>query len=379
MLEFTIQAGKLQEACRLAAKVIPARTNNHLYYCILIKSDKESGLVLSSTDGMKSVVTRIEAPVKGEGSLALPAKKFGEVIRVFDADTEIHFKETKSGVSVKQGKDKINIRAGGDEKDFPNVRRIHNDHEFKMKASLLKKVLKLVEPFVPLHCDNSRFTLDGLFMEIDDNKLTLAATDSKRLAEAVVEIDYDWGGEPQGFIIPKKALEVLSVWITSKKEEEVTLRFNEYQFEAECDNTIVNANLVNGVYPPYRKVFVPSDEDTFLKVNREALANAVKRSKTMVEEGNDKIRFAMEGQSLRISSTSFLDGDVDLNLDVSYSGEEAKIIGFYTSDWDKILKLLKAEELEIRFREESFASLSEIIEEDIAYRYITLCVTVDPT
>src|SRR5678815_4459055 len=76
--------------------------------------------------------------------------------------------------------------------------------------------------------DESRYVLNGIFISLKDHKMTIVATDGRRLA--LVDEEVDISEKSQGeFIIPSKAVNELNRLLQDKGE--VTIKYAENQAE----------------------------------------------------------------------------------------------------------------------------------------------------
>ena len=69
----------LFEALNETNKVIPIRTTLPVLACVLLKAEKED-LKLTTTDLEQTIVTQAKATVVEEGTTALPAGRFLEIV-----------------------------------------------------------------------------------------------------------------------------------------------------------------------------------------------------------------------------------------------------------------------------------------------------------
>src|ERR1041385_8262082 len=74
--------------------------------------------------------------------------------------------------------------------------------------------------------DESRYVLNGIFMSLKEHKLTMVATDGRRLA--LVDEDVDVGEKSQSeFIVPAKAVNELNRLLTEKGDVEIRYSGNQ--------------------------------------------------------------------------------------------------------------------------------------------------------
>ena len=77
--------------------------------------------------------------------------------------------------------------------------------------------------------DESRYVLNGIFISLKDHKMTMVATDGRRLA--LVDEEMDVAEKSQGeFIVPAKAVNELNRLLQDKGEVEIRYAENQASF-----------------------------------------------------------------------------------------------------------------------------------------------------
>src|SRR5204863_4772477 len=77
--------------------------------------------------------------------------------------------------------------------------------------------------------DESRYVLNGIFISLKEHKMTMVATDGRRLALVDEEVDIPEGSQGE-FIIPTKAVNELSRLLQDKGELEMKFTENQVAF-----------------------------------------------------------------------------------------------------------------------------------------------------
>ena len=88
-MKFSISRNALSDLLGVVISAVPAKSTLPILSNVLIKADKE-GLTLVATDLDISIRTKGEASVSEEGSITVPAKRIGEIVRELpDADVKV--------------------------------------------------------------------------------------------------------------------------------------------------------------------------------------------------------------------------------------------------------------------------------------------------
>src|SRR5258707_10666001 len=112
--------------------------------------------------------------------------------------------------------------------------------------------------------------LNGILFSFKDNKLTLVATDGRRLALVDLEVEFPRSQETE-IIVPAKA--VTEIQRLVREEGEVKLSIGQNQIGFELNRTLLVSKLIEGNYPNYRQV-IPSEAKERITLERERFLTA---------------------------------------------------------------------------------------------------------
>src|SRR5260221_5708769 len=104
--------------------------------------------------------------------------------------------------------------------------------------------------------DESRYVLNGIFISLKDHKMTMVATDGRRLALVDEEVDISEKSSGE-FIVPAKAVGELNRLLQDKGDVEIQFGENQASFalKNEKDFSVqLVTKLIEGNYPNYRQV-----------------------------------------------------------------------------------------------------------------------------
>ena len=128
--------------------------------------------------------------------------------------------------------------------------------------------------------DQTRYVLNGILFSFKDNKLTMVATDSRRLALVDLEVEFARSQETE-VIVPAKA--VTEIQRLVREEDEVKLSIGQNQIAFELNRTLLVSKLIEGNYPNYRQV-IPSEAKERITLERETFLTAVRRVSILASE-----------------------------------------------------------------------------------------------
>lgn len=121
--------------------------------------------------------------------------------------------------------------------------------------------------------DESRIILTGIFFAVKDGVVTLAATDSYRLAVAEIPVPNSDVNDFSAIIPGKTFDEVCRLALSS---DSVSVGFSENQVLITFGETIFVSRKIEGTYPNYKQL-IPADHEVSIQADSQALITAIKR------------------------------------------------------------------------------------------------------
>jgi DNA polymerase-3 subunit beta len=209
---------------------------------------------------------------------------------------------------------------GMPEAEFPGLPAFDSAVEFKLKASDLKDGLRKTHYAISL--DETRYVLNGIFFSFKGDKLTLVATDGRRLALAEVNDLEIPPSQEREFIVRTKAITELMRAL--KDDGEVVIRLAQNMVQFDCGPTTLISKLVEGNYPNYVQV-IPTKVNERVTVERETLLNAVRRVSLLNTEKTASVRLNFSKGKIEITSNTPEVGEAREEMAVNYKGKDISI------------------------------------------------------
>jgi DNA polymerase III subunit beta len=295
-------------------------------------------LELEATDMELSLRTTVPATVEGEGAVVMPAKLLGDVVRLLPAnDVTIAHGAEEGTASIESGaySGKLNIFAA---EDFPRLPSVDVPlHEIEA-ASLLDTVQRVARA---ASRDESRPVLTGILVRFEGSQLTMAATDSYRMA--VKETELSAGGPELEAIIPARALEELGR--IAAGAETVQLGVNENHVIFGAGDAWLTTRRIDGQFPNVAQL-KPETFDVELDLSRAELLDAVRRAAVMAQR-NAPLRLRFSEGELTISAQSQDVGETRESLAIRYDGEPLEI-GFNAEFLREGLESVTADDVQLK-------------------------------
>lgn len=331
----------LQKGIQTVQNAVSQKSSLPVLSNILFEASKDK-IKLIATDLEIGIISKLgNIEVQEDGAISIPAKKISDIVKELP-NKEIHLSAKKNNQIVIKC-DKSTFKIMGLPKDeFPKVPELSDKDVLIMPQILLKAMLNLTS--FAISKDESRYILNGILFIITDKKLSLVATDGRRLAVINKDIPKP-GGFTRKVVVPAKAVtELLRIL---KDEEEVRILFNENQIVFEMNETLLITRLIEGDYPNYEQV-IPKPSQEKLKISKEGFYAAIKRANLFTTPDSQSVKLDILKNKMVISKVSRDGGESREELDCSYGGEELTI-GFNPVYLMDALKNISEEEISFEF------------------------------
>jgi DNA polymerase-3 subunit beta len=297
--------------------VVSTRTTLPILSNVLIQAS-DGGLNLTTTDLDVGVRCRVEAEVAKAGSTTLPARKLFSILKeVPAAEIEIEV-DDRNAASIRCGSSFYKIM-GLPEEEFPRFPESGAGKALKIEQTVLRDMLK--KTAYAVSNDETRYVLNGVFMGLKGDKITVVATDGRRLALMEHDIEIPKGAEAE-LILPTKAVNELERLLADKGD--VKLSIGENQIVFELDGTTLASKLIEGTYPNFRQV-IPTETKERITLERELLLAALHRASILASEKSQSVKLNFAKNTLTITATTPEVGEAKETLSINYKGKEITI------------------------------------------------------
>jgi len=180
----------------------------------------------------------------------------------------------------------------------------------------------------------------------------VVATDGHRLAYAALKLDSDL--PRQEVIVPRKTVLELTK-LLADSDDPVKIELSATQAGFSFGSVELVSKLVDGKFPDYTRV-IPTQHKNVLRVEREALRQALQRAAILSNEKFRGVRWVLADGSLKIVSSNAEQEEANEELEVQYSGD-ALDIGFNVNYLLDVLNNVSGSALECAFGDSSSSAL----------------------
>ncbi|MEO7933745.1 MAG: DNA polymerase III subunit beta [Chthoniobacterales bacterium] len=316
-MKFSVSKEKLNEGLQAVQNVVSTRTTLPILSNVLIQAT-ESGLTLTTTDLDVGIRIQVEATVERIGATTLPARRLSSIVRELPS-SDIQFDvDSKNSASIRCGASFFKI-LGLPEEEFPPLSRFENARVFNIKQKELKDGLK--KTAYAISTDETRYVLNGVLHSFKENKLSLVATDGRRLALVDIELEFPRSQETE-VIIPTKAITEISRLLKDDGEVKVSISDNQVAFE--LNNTLLISKLIEGNYPNYRQV-IPGEARERVILERESFLNCVRRVAILASDKSNSVKLIFSKNNIDITANTPDVGEARESVAVTYKGKDMAI------------------------------------------------------
>jgi len=343
ILKLTVTKEKVLDGLQRVQNVVGNRSTLPILSNTLLQAEKGC-LFLSVTDLDVAVRTKVEAEVSKTGSTTLPARKLFTILKEVPAqDIELEV-DDRNAASLRCGSSFYKIM-GLPPEEFPQFPKSGDFKVVSLGQAALRDLLK--KTAYAVSTDETRYVLNGVFMSFKADKLTVVATDGRRLALAEQEVEVPKGNECE-FIIPAKAVGELQRLLTG--EGSVKMAIGENLLVAEWGDSTIATKLVEGSFPNFRQV-IPSEAKERVPIDRELLLASLHRAALLASEKTQSVKLNFTKGKLTITATTPDVGEAKEEMTVDYKGKDISI-GFNPQYLMDPLRNLDADEVFLELSDE---------------------------
>ena len=359
----------LVAALQAVSAVVPTRTPKEILKNVKLVVE-DGRVTLQATDqevGIHQVIEGVETD--SAGVALLPASRLLSILRELTdeaADIEI----TQDSIQIKSGRSDFKLSAE-DPAEYPAIPTGDEGNAFGIESGKLRKMVRRTA--FATDVESTRYALGGLQLEVIGDDVTLAATDSRRLAlikSKTASGSGRDGGKPP--VIPTKAMSLLERNIPDDDTvTQITLRDNDVLFQ--CANTTVYSRLVEGRFPQYRDV-IPSESRFDIELIVGTFYAAIRQAQIVTDEESRGVDFNFNDGVLTLSSTAADIGHSTIEVPISYDGEELTITfdPRYIADFLKVLDQESSVTLKLTDGE-----CAAVFTTDVDYTYVIMPLARD--
>lgn len=301
-----------------------------------------SNMLLETGNGkLKMITTDLDVGISCEypveivenGSITVHTKRFSDIIHELpDGNVTLSVKKNNM-VTIQTENCEFKI-SGLPKDEFPKLPEFKDREAIKIRQPLLKEMF--VKTGFAASKDETRYVLNGILFEVENNKISLVATDGRRLA--IIEKNINTGINRQiSMIVPIKTINELNRNL--KDDGDVLIVLGENQVLFDLGPVHIISRLIEGQFPNYKQVVPPEQKDKII-LNREKFLLVLKRAAILSTQDYQVAKLEVFKNKLVVSKSTPDIGESREELSSEYSGKEL-IVGFNPAYLIDVLKNLQ--------------------------------------
>lgn len=361
-MKFSCYKSDLNEALQFVIRAVAVKPDTPVLSGIYLRAEG-STLELQANNFSMGIITRIPINTEVAGEIVISGKLFQEFIRNMPDET-ISFSKEDNLLKIQSGGATVDLLTMS-ASDFPKVKTPETNNSFKIRATLLRDLIKRTIFAVAIDKDN-RMIFKGCSFDIKGDQITLAATNTHRIAVAKAQLTESYSDS--NFIAPADTLRGIMLRINPDDAENyVMINYSTRYLTFTFDNVFVTSRIIEGQFPPYDRI-IPTSSTTRVIVNTAKFKRVVEFISIISQEVEyNTIKFVFADGGIDIFATSIKIGSANQNIEAEIEGDELDI-SFNVGYIADVLRIIESDKVVIALNDKySPAAFTEPGKDDYVY------------
>jgi DNA polymerase-3 subunit beta len=322
-MKVTVLQENLARGLGVVSKAVSPRSTLPVLANVLIASD-EGRLRLSATNLEMGITCWIPARIEEDGSTTVPARTFSDLVSTLPSDQVLlRLDPATQTLNVRGGTSTNDIKCI-DAQEFPPMPAPDFEGAVQINVGDFREMIHQVA--FAASSDEARPVLMGVLVQVDRDKLTMAAADGFRLSvrKAVLSTP---SAAPVSAIVPAQALKELARVATEGDEPiYMVLPKGRGQVVFRVKDVEVVSQLIDGTFPDFQQI-IPRSYKSRTLVSTSSLLKACKQAEIFAREGSNVARLniksaqsEMQPSEVEISATSEETGKNETIVEATVDG-----------------------------------------------------------
>lgn len=320
-MKLTCSRSALASAFQIVGSVVPTRTPKEILRNVKL-SLADGKCTLLGTD--QEVGIRYELPevqTDSVGEVLLPTQRVNQILREL-TDAEVTLEVDEDALWVRGGQSEFRLSIE-DPAEFPNVPIFEDQDYYVITGKALK--VGILRTIFATDVESTRYALGGVRLDLTADTLTLAATDSRRLAVYKTSCSAQGSvaeeiGEP---VVPAKAMSLIEKSIHDD-DQEVHIAVHQNEVLVKSGSSTIYARLVEGRFPQYQDV-MPTNFEKKVELVAGPFLSAVRQAMIVTNEESRGVDFTFKDGTVTLNSVGQDVGSSKIEMPISYDGDEVAV------------------------------------------------------
>jgi DNA polymerase-3 subunit beta len=318
-MKFVVERDSLVDAVNWVSKSISNRPITTALLGIVIDANEE--ITLSGSDLETSAKAKFKAEVSQKGKVLVPGRLLAEISRSLPAKP-INFVLEGTRVLVSAGSAKFTLPTLplSEYPTLPELPAASGSLNSDLFATAVNQVA------IAAGKDDSLPTLTGVFVEINKNQITLAATDRYRLAVR----ELTWSAQDANIettsLLRARTLADAAKSLIGTSQVTIALApatTNEKLVGFISDGKTMTSRVLDGSFPPFRHL-LPSESTADAIIEVAPFLDSVRRV-ALVTDKTVPLRLNFSNNTLQLEAGTGDEAQASEKLDINYKGEDINI------------------------------------------------------
>jgi len=318
-MKFVVERELLVDAVNWVSKSISNRPISTALLGIII--DVTNEITLSGSDLESSANAKLKADISQPGKVLVPGKLLAEISRSLPAKP-ITFTLEGAKVLVSAGSAKFTLPTLPIT-EYPTLPQVPPPTG-SLKSDLFATAVTQVA--IAAGKDDSLPTLTGVFVEINKNQITLAATDRYRLAVRELSWKATDSNVAATALLRARTIADAAKSLTPSLNVSISVakpNSNEKLVGFVSDRKTMTSRVLDGSFPPFRHL-LPSDATAEAVIEVAPLLDSVRRV-ALVTDKTVPLRLNFSNNTLQLEAGTGDEAQASEKMDINYKGEDINI------------------------------------------------------
>ncbi len=340
-MKFICERESIIKEISISHEIISERNTLSILSNVLLENT-DNTLSIRATDLKVSFVSRIPVETVTPGSTTVLCDKLLGVLRSLpEGEISFDVQEDRMVISPVRQK-KINFRLRCiDARDYPEFKSPGKESFTIAQKTFVEMIDQTI---FAVSDDETRYYMNGVYMEPSEQGMTMVSTDGRRLSYISRNVER---GVPvfQPIIIPTKFLNLIRK--LSSKEGEISLGISDSYLFAEFDAHHLSSTLIEGQFPNYRRV-IPDEHEFSCVMSTKDINEALKRVSLLIDHHSKKLFMDINADSIVFSSEESEIGNAKEEISCSYTGEPVRMYMNFSYLMSPV-RVMESEQVSINF------------------------------
>ena len=369
-MKVTVSPAILSATLHAVSRAISTRSTLPVLNNVLLETTPH-GLRLTATNLEITVRKQMPAEVEREGRTTVPARLWTDFVATLP--------ESQMTMELDSSNQTLHLRCASydthikciDAEEFPPGPLAEDGEQLEFASGDLLRAIGQVQ--IAAASDDSRPILTGIMVLIEQDQVTMAATDGHRLAVRSLKAR-SGSAESRSLVVPARALGELERVLKGESESiRMVMASAGNQVFFRAGSAELNSRLMDGTYPNYGQV-VPASSLTKVRLDTADLLSTARSVSLFAKDSANVLRIRTEEASLVLMANTNEVGDNTASVAAEIEGADMQIAinARYLLD---VLVVLGSEKVQLELNDPLKPGLISVPGAD-DYKYVIMPVRV---